>query len=119
MPLALSDGAMLMCTFGNAPSVFSAPPIPMPFSAMSLQVATVTAALPGANIKPFGTCIKLTADALGVPVPCVPATVAWTPPAALASVCGLKVATVQSLCQCSIGGTIRVVTPGQMLLDVI
>lgn len=119
MVLALSKGALMTCVQGSAPSVYDTTPAPLAADGLSQQIGTVTQAAPGLNIRPFGTCAVLTAAALGVPQPCVPATVAWMPPATMATVAGQPVATVQSLCPCMVGGTVTVVAPGQALVDVI
>lgn len=118
MVLALSKGAMMMCVQGDAPSVYDTTPMPLAVDGLSQQIGTVTQAVPGMNIRPFGTCKILTAAALGVPQPCAPATVAWMPPATMATVAGQPVATIQSMCPCMVGGMISVVAPGQALVDV-
>lgn len=118
MVLALSQGATLICTSGTTPSVYNASPQPLVATATGLQAATINQAVPGANILPFGTCNVLTAAASGVPTPCVPATTVWAPPAALATVAGQPVATIQSKCPCTVGGVISVTAPGQALIDV-
>ena len=86
-PCAVS-GAMIMCSFGLAPSTLSVV-APRP-TVEGRPVATITDVAPGANIAPFGMCQSLanptvaaaTAAALGVltPMPCVPVVPApWTP----------------------------------------
>ncbi len=82
------SGAMIMCSFGLAPSTLSVvAPRPM---VEGRPVATIADVAPGANIAPFGMCQSLanptvaaaTAAALGVltPMPCVPVVPApWTP----------------------------------------
>ena len=78
-PCAVS-GAMIMCTFGLAPSTLTVV-APRP-TVEGRPVATIADVAPGANIAPFGMCQSLanptvaaaTAAALGVltPMPCVP-----------------------------------------------
>jgi len=86
-PCAVS-GAMIMCSFGLAPSTLTVV-APRPI-VEGRPVATITDVAPGANIAPFGMCQSLanpmvaaaTAAALGVltPMPCVPAVPApWIP----------------------------------------
>ena len=83
------NGALLMCSFGVAPSALVVPPAKRTM-ANSVPVATIIDTVPMVNILPFGLCTSLanpmvaaaTAAALGVltPMPCVPVTVGpWIP----------------------------------------
>jgi len=119
-PCAVS-GAMIMCTFGLAPSTLSVvAPRPM---VEGRPVATITDVAPGANIAPFGMCQSLanptvaaaTAAALGVltPMPCVPVIVApWTPMAPQMTAGGIPVLVAGSTCVCAFGGSISLTMPG-------
>jgi hypothetical protein len=88
MPFQVCTGAVMMCSFGVAPSVFNATPRPVVTSNMVAGV--ITDNKPMLNVPPFGVCnsvanpqvIAATAAALGVltPMPCVPVLPApWVP----------------------------------------
>jgi Domain of unknown function (DUF4280) len=119
-PCAVS-GAMIMCTFGLAPSTLSVV-APRP-TVEGRPVATILDVAPGANIAPFGMCQSLanpivaaaTAAALGVltPMPCVPAVPApWTPMAPTTMAGGAPVLVAGSTCICAYGGSISLAMPG-------
>ena len=125
-PCAVS-GAMIMCTFGLAPSTLSVV-APRPI-VEGRPIATITDVAPGANIAPFGMCQSLanpmvaaaTAAALGVltPMPCVPAPVSpWAPGAPTVLIGGVPALTQGSVCVCAFGGSISVLVPGQMTVMV-
>jgi Domain of unknown function (DUF4280) len=119
MGIQVSTGAEVECTFGDAPSVFSA------------SSENVTATTPAGvvtdveleNIPPFGMCsapanpevISATAAAFGVltPVPCVPVLMPWTPGAAGVAINGIPALDDASECMCAWGGVITVSDPGQ------
>jgi hypothetical protein len=99
--------------------------VPVPAVSATTPVATAANTVPGTNIPTFGMCMSLgnpavataTAAANGVltPQPCVPATGApWAPPSASASIGGIPCVLTTSICQCTFGGTITVVTPDQV-----
>ena len=83
MPNQVCMGAMMMCTFGMAPSSLVVLPVNR---VMTDQVpdANIMDHVPMVNIMPFGMCMSpsnpivaaATAAALGVltPMPCIPAT---------------------------------------------
>ena len=107
--------ALMMCAAGTAP---------MPLTVLTnetvridgLAIATIMDCVPMANIPPFGTCNILTAAALGVPTPCVPAPVGpWTPGSEVQFINGLPVLTMPAMCQCGIGGVITITEPGQVV----
>lgn len=122
MPQPLCTGTMLACTFGVAPSVFVAEPLPgAPMILGAMPAATILQMLPD-NIPPFGMCQSManpevasaTAAAQGVltPMPCTPLVAApWAPPATSLFSNMQPVATVASICECSFGGVISVTTP--------
>jgi hypothetical protein len=121
MSLLLCTGATLTCSFGAAPSVFSADPLPGAPQVLGAVAGAITAISP-ANIPPFGACQSManpsvasaTSAAMGVltPMPCTPVMAgAWAPPAASGSVGGVSLATVSSKCACSFGGVISVAGP--------
>ena len=109
-PCAVS-GAMIMCTFGLAPSTLTVV-APRPI-VEGRPVATITDIAPGANIAPFGMCQSLanptvaaaTAAALGVltPMPCVPVMPApWIPMAPQTMAGGVPVLVAGSTCVCAL-----------------
>lgn len=110
------ETAMMQCTFGAAPMPLNVT-MNQTVRINGLAVATIMDMAPIVNIPPFGVCAELTAIALGVPTPCVPATVApWTPGSALWKI-PLPVLTMPALCQCAIGGTITIIEPGQVAVE--
>lgn len=116
-------GANTMCTGGVAPATLTVigkrPMCPTP-------AANVMDNKPMVNILPFGMCTlpanpmvaAATAAALGVPTPapCIPATVApWMPGNPKVLVDNFPTLTSDSKCQCSYGGMISIVFPGQVV----
>ena len=83
MSQLVCNGAVLMCSFGTAPSTMIVTPENM-VNASSVPAATIMDNIPMKNILPFVMCITqsnpavaaATAAALGVPTPapCVPVT---------------------------------------------
>lgn len=111
MPQLVSLGAMLTCAAGTAPSTLVV--IPPTVLAESKPAANILDFAPFVNIMPFGTCNILTAAALGVPTPCVPATVApWAPGSPTVLVRGAPALNNTSMCNCAIGGVITITNPG-------
>ena len=122
MPLPLCTGALLNCTMGLTPTVFTANPLPgAPMILGSMPAATIDQVLP-TNILPFGMCSSpanpavaaATAAALGVltPAPCLPTPAGpWAPPSMVARVNMIPLATVASKCICAFGGLISVTAP--------
>jgi hypothetical protein len=119
MAVQVATGAEVMCTFGDAPAVFSA---------SSENVAATTPAgvitdVEVENIPPFGMCsaptnpevISATAAALGVltPVPCFPVLTPWTPGAVGVTINGVAALDDESECMCAWAGVITVSDPGQ------
>ena len=125
MPKFLATGAMLQCSMGAAPSVFTSTQLPgSPETLGSLPAATIMEFVPMMNIMPFAVCqspanpmvAAATAAAMGVltPMPCIPNVVApWAPPSECVTLTGIPLATAQSTCMCAFGGTISVQTPTQ------
>ncbi len=123
MPQTVTNGAMMMCTFGVAPATLTVVPSKM-VNASSQPVATITDNVPMMNIAPFGMCTTpsnpqvaaATSAAMGVltPQPCIPVTSApWTPGSS--SVMAGNLPVVNNTCQlmCNWGGVITFTTPGQ------
>jgi hypothetical protein len=115
-------GAMMMCTFGVAPSslVVEAPNV-----LATAPSATIMDFAPMANIPPFGMCITpsnpevaaATAAALGVltPMPCIPVTTPWVPGDPMCLINGMPALDSDSKCMCSWGGVISITFPGQVI----
>jgi hypothetical protein len=83
MPLQVCHGAMMMCSFGLAPSSLQVLPTNMVLT-NNVNDANIMDHIPMVNIPPFGMCSSIanpqvaaaTAAALGVltPQPCIPNT---------------------------------------------
>src|SRR6478735_12450928 len=123
----VTQGALLMCSFGLAPATLSVLP-PRP-TVEGKPAATITDIAPGVNIPPFGMCTSLanpmvaaaTAAALGVltPMPCIPVTTApWAPGSPTVMAGGAPALTDSSLCMCAYAGVIKVLVPGQFTVMV-
>ena len=121
MGLAVSSGAMCMCSFGVAPSTLNVLPANMVL--VSQPVATIMDCAPMVNIMPFGMCTTpsnptvaaATAAALGVPtpMPCVPVTTPWIPGMPTVLIGVFPALTSDSKCMCCWGGVIQITVPGQ------
>jgi hypothetical protein len=117
------NGAMLMCTFGLAPSTLAV--LPQNRVMVGGQpAANIMDHVPMLNIMPFGMCMSIanpmvasaTAAALGVltPMPCIPNTVApWTPGAPQTEIAEMPAVTSSSQLMCIWAGQISVTVPGQ------
>lgn len=123
MPIQVTTGAMLRCSFGVAPSTLQVLPTGR-VMAGKVPAATIQDHVPLANILPFGMCssmanptvIAATAAKLGLmtPMPCVPATPApWLPGAATVLIGGKPA--LDNTCKliCLWAGVIQIVSPGQ------
>ena len=122
MGLGVANGAMIVCSFGVAPSTL----VVLPKSRTTMDgnpAANILDMVPIVNIPPFGMCTSLanptvaaaTAAALGVltPMPCVPVTTPWKPGSPTVHVGGLPALTNASTCNCAWGGVITITAPGQ------
>lgn len=123
MPQQVCTSAMMMCTFGAAPSTFNATPRPVVTSNMPAGV--ITDNVPMMNIPPFGVCSSLanptvaaaTAAAMGVltPMPCVPVLPApWVPGAPTVLVSNVPALNNTSKLMCAWAGVISISFPGQV-----
>jgi hypothetical protein len=123
MPLQVTTGAILQCSFGIAPSSLQVIPTSR-VMASSVPAATIQDHIPFANVQPFGMCsspanptvVAATAAAMGVltPMPCVPATSApWLPGAPTVLIGGLPALDNTCRLMCQWGGMIQIVNPGQ------
>ena len=122
------SGAMMLCTFGAAPSSLSVLPANM-VNAGGPAAANIMDHKPNVNIPPFGVCMSLanpqvaaaTAAALGVltPMPCVPMTMApWAPGSPTVMIGNMPALNSTSKCICNWGGQISVTFPGQLTVTV-
>ena len=114
MPLAVVMGATLQCTCGSAPSNL------VVTSQLQTKIdnqaaATIMDHAPAVNIPPFGTCNVLTAAAMGVPTPCMPAPAGpWMPGSTSRVKIGNQLALLSTdMLNCSIPGVITILDPGQ------
>lgn len=116
------SGAMMMCSFGVAPSTFQATPSNV--SAPMMNAGTIMDNKPMTNIFPFGMCSSIlnpqvaaaTTAAMGVltPQPCIPATVApWIIGQPNVMVGTFPALTKESILICNWLGIIQIQSPGQ------
>ena len=123
MGLAVCNGALLMCSFGTAPS--SLVVLPLNKVLETIPVANIMDMQPFVNILPFAMCMSLanpavaaaTAAALGVltPMPCTPVTVApWVPGTPTVLLANMPILNNSSKLMCSYAGVIQIVSPGQV-----
>ena len=122
MPIFITTGSMMMCSFGAAPSALNV--LPTNKTMIGTPAANIMDNKPIVNIPPFGVCMSLanptvasaTAAALGVltPMPCIPNTVApWVPGAATVILGGMPALNNTSTCTCMWGGVITFTSPAQ------
>ena len=122
MGMHVCTGASLVCTFGTAPSVFSATAKMVVTS--NMDAGNIMDHVPMMNIKPFLMCTSqsnptvaaATAAALGTPTPapCIPATPApWAPGSPTVLVANQPALNNSSKLACIWGGVISVTVPGQ------
>ncbi len=124
MAQLVTTGAMMMCTFGMAPSTLSVLPDNRTMAG-GLPAANIMDYVPMVNIAPFGMCMSpsnptvaaATAAAMGVltPMPCVPVTAApWAPGSPTVMVGEMPALNSTCQCNCSWGGAISITFPGQV-----
>lgn len=122
MAMHVCTGAMMMCSFGAAPSNFIA--TPKMVKTGNMDAGNIMDNKPIANIPPFGMCSSpanptvaaATAAALGVltPMPCVPNTPApWVVGAPNVLLCNAPALNNTSQLICIWGGVITFSFPGQ------
>lgn len=110
MPQQVTLAAQLVCTMGTAPSalIVAVPTV----TGENKPAANIMDYVPITNIPPFGTCNILTAAALGVPTPCVPAIPApWTPGSPTVMIRNMPALNNTCTCTCAIGGAISITNP--------
>jgi hypothetical protein len=121
MPQNAVTGALMMCSFGLAPSTLNV----LPLARVQIEgrpAASIMDCIPMTNIPPFGMCSSLanptvaaaTSAALGVltPMPCLPVTTPWKPGAIRTMVGGKPALDAGSTCQCAWGGVIQMTMTG-------
>lgn len=124
MAIQVVNGALLMCSFGVAPSSLVVLPTNRVLSG-NQPAANIMDHVPMLNIMPFGMCISpsnpqvaaATAAAMGVltPQPCIPVTPApWAAGAPTVLLGYMPCLNNTSTCNCTWGGVITVSMPGQM-----
>lgn len=127
MPTQVTAGAVMMCTFGVAPSALNV--LPVNKVNATTPAANIMDHIPMTNIPPFGMCMSIanptvasaTAAALGVltPMPCIPVTTApWTPGSTGCMIGGMPALNNTSKCMCNWGGVISIGYPGQVTTNV-
>lgn len=128
MPQAICTGAMMMCTFGMAPSALMVLPKNR-VTTSNMPAANIMDYIPMVNILPFGMCTSLanptvaaaTAAALGVltPMPCIPVTAApWIPGSPTVLIANMPALNLTSKLMCNWGGVISITMPGQFTVNV-
>ncbi|WP_448213876.1 DUF4280 domain-containing protein [Colwellia sp. MEBiC06753] len=122
MAIQVTNGAMLMCSQGMAPSTLVVPPINR-VMVDNMPAANIMDFKPMVNILPFGMCRSLanptvaaaTSAALGVltPMPCIPVIPApWAPGAPTDLIAYFPALNNSSKCMCTWAGTISITNPG-------
>jgi len=125
MGMLVTGGAMMMCSFGVAPSSLMV--LPANHVLGTMPAANIMDNKPLVNILPFGMCSSLanptvasaTAAALGVltPMPCVPCTAApWVPGCPAVLIGNMPALTSDCKLMCNWGGVIQITTPGQFVV---
>jgi hypothetical protein len=124
MPLQVVNSAVLMCSFGVAPSSLTVLPTNM-VKCGNQPAANIMDHKPNVNIMPFGMCTTpsnpqvaaATSAAMGVltPVPCVPVTTApWTPGVPKVMIANQPSVDNTCTCMCNWGGVITIAFAGQV-----
>jgi hypothetical protein len=128
MAILVTNGAMISCTFGAAPSTMTVLPAFL-VNACSLPAATTMDNIPMTNIMPFGMCNTLsnpqvaaaTSAAMGVltPQPCIPVTTSpWAPGSPTVMICNKMALSNSCQLMCMWGGVITISNPGQQTVNV-
>lgn len=121
MGFCVCGGAMMMCSFGAAPSTLMV--LPEKRVVTSMPIATIEDSKPMENIMPFGMCTSPSnpqvAAAMGSPMPCMPVTVApWAPGAPTVLIGGTPALNQSSTLTCNWGGVIQITSPGTTTIEV-
>jgi hypothetical protein len=121
-------GAMMMCSFGMAPSSLMVLPTNRVMSS-NMPDANIMDHVPMMNILPFGMCqspsnpmvAAATAAALGVltPMPCIPVTPApWVPGSPTVMIANMPALNNSCKLMCNWGGVIQINFAGQATVNV-
>lgn len=127
MAMLVTNGAMLTCSFGMAPSSLMVLPTARVLSPS--PVATISDCIPFTNIMPFGMCQSLTnpavsaatSAAMGVltPQPCTPViSGTWFPGSPTVLIGGKPALNQSCKCMCAYAGVIQITNPGQVKTQV-
>jgi hypothetical protein len=127
MGIQVCTGAMMLCSFGMAPS--SLVVLPLNRVLMQTPAANIMDNKPFMNIIPFGMCTSLanptvaaaTAAALGVltPMPCIPVIPGpWVVGAPTVLIGNMPALNNNSKLMCAYGGVIQILNPGQFTVMV-
>jgi Domain of unknown function (DUF4280) len=118
MPTQVCTGASLQCSFGTAPSTFSASGTEV----SATDAAGVTTDVTSSNVPPFALCTSPSNPAVsaadGAPQPCVPVLTPWSPGASDVTIGEVAALDDSCQCQCSWGGVITVASAGQTSVSV-
>lgn len=128
MTQQVCNGALIECSFGEAPSELVVLPVRRVLT-QDEPAATIMDHVPEVNITGFGMCSSLanpevaaaTAKNEGVltPMPCVPVVPApWAPGAPTVLIGSIPALDYPSKCLCTWAGVISVVQPGQLTVEV-
>jgi hypothetical protein len=123
MPMLMTTGAMMTCSFGAAPSSLNILPANR-VMAGSLPAATIADNIPMLNIPPFAMCSSManpavaaaTAAALGAltPMPCTPVPAGpWIPGVPTTMIGGVPALNDTCKLMCAFAGVIQFTAPGQ------
>jgi hypothetical protein len=123
MAIHVCNGAMLMCSFGVAPSTLVVLPANRVMTG-NQPAANIMDHIPMTNIMPFGMCTTptnpqvaaATSAAMGVltPQPCIPVTASpWAPGSPMVQIGNMPALNNTSTLMCAWAGVISVVEPGQ------
>ncbi|WP_207482450.1 DUF4280 domain-containing protein [Arenibaculum pallidiluteum] len=124
MAQAVCAGAMMMCSFGMAPSTLAVLPANR-VTAGGPPAANIMDNKPFVNVPPFGMCTspanpqvasKIPVPPPGVikPQPCTPTIPApWVPGSPTVMVANMPALSSTSKLMCAYGGVIQIVLPGQ------
>jgi hypothetical protein len=128
MAQLVTQGAMMQCSFGVAPSTLNVLPANR-VSANNMPAANIMDHKPMVNIMPFGMCQTVTnpqvaaatSAAAGVltPQPCIPVTSApWAPGSPKVLIANQPALNNTSKCMCNWGGVISINNAGQVKVSV-
>ncbi len=124
MGFQVCTGAMMMCSFGAAPSTLSVLPVNQTMVA-NMPAANIMDNVPFLNIMPFATCMSLsnptvasaTSAALGVltPMPCTPVIPApWAPGVPTTLIANQPAVDDTCMLNCAYAGAISITFAGQV-----